>query len=130
VIEVAIVVVLAVGLLAWVLVPVLRGPRAAPEERGGSEDAAALRKSAALDALLDLEEDRALGKLTRADFESLRAVYEAEALEALRELDAAARARADDELLEAEIAAARQELMCPRCGRVLPEGRPCPQCAD
>jgi hypothetical protein len=130
VIEVAIVVVLAVGLLAWVLVPVLRGPRAAPQERGGSEEAAALRKSAALDALIDLEEDRALGKLTPADFESLRAVYEAEALEALRELDAAARTRADDDLLEAEIAAARRELICPRCGHIRPEGRPCPQCVD
>jgi hypothetical protein len=129
VIEVAIIVVLAVGLLAWVLVPVLRGPRPAPEERGGSEDAA-VRKSAALDALIDLEDDRAMGKLTRADFESLRADYEAEALEALRELDAAARARADDELLEAEIAAARRELACPRCGRIRPEGRPCPQCVD
>jgi hypothetical protein len=130
VIEVAIVVVLALGLLAWALVPVMRGPHASAEERGGSEDAAALRKSVALDALIDLEEDRALGKLTRADFESLRAVYEAEALEALRELDAAARTRADDELLEAEIAAARRELTCPRCGRIRPEGRPCPQCKD
>jgi hypothetical protein len=130
VIEVAIIVVAAVGLLAWVLVPVLRGARVAPEESDGSEDAAAVRKSAALDALIDLEEDRAMGKLTRADFESLRADYEAEALEALRELDAAARARADDELLEAEIAAARRELACPRCGRIRPEGRPCPQCVD
>jgi cytochrome c-type biogenesis protein CcmI len=129
VIEAVIVVVLAAGLLAWVLVPVLRGPRAAPDESPGAEDAA-VRKSAALDALIDLEEDRAVGKLTRADFESLRADYEAEALEALRELDAAARTRSDDELLEAEIAAARREVTCPRCGRIRPEDGPCPQCDD
>jgi cytochrome c-type biogenesis protein CcmI len=127
-IEAVLVVALAAGLLAWVLVPVLRGPRAADESHGA--DDAADRKSAALDALIDLEEDRAVGKLTRADFESLRADYEAEALAALRELDAAARTRSDDELLEAEIAAARRELTCPRCGRIRPEGRPCPQCDD
>jgi hypothetical protein len=128
VIEAVIVVALAAGLLAWVLVPVLRGPRAA--EESPRPDDAVIRKSAALDAIIDLEEDRALGKLTRADFESLRADYEAEALQALRELDAAARTRSDDELLEAEIAAARRELACPRCGRIRPEGRPCPQCDD
>jgi cytochrome c-type biogenesis protein CcmI len=127
-IEAVLVVALAAGLLAWVLVPVLRGPRAEDESPGA--DDAADRKSAALDALIDLEEDRAVGKLTRADFESLRADYEAEALAALRELDAAARTRSDDELLEAEIAAARRELTCPRCGRIRPEGRPCPQCDD
>ncbi len=128
-IETVIVVVLAAGLLAWVLVPVLRGSRAAIDESPDADDAT-VRKSAALDALIDLEEDRAVGKLTRADFESLRADYEAEALEALRELDAAARTRSDDELLEAEIAAARRELTCPRCGRIRPEGRSCPQCDD
>jgi cytochrome c-type biogenesis protein CcmI len=122
----AVVVALALLLLAWVLVPLLRardGARGAPSADAGEE-----RKAAALEALVDLEEDRALGKLTPADYEGLRADYEAEALAALRELDEGMRRRDADEALEAEIAAARRELTCPRCGRARPEGRPCPEC--
>lgn len=129
-IEAALVVVLASCILAWVLVPVFRGPRAMGDPGPPSDDAEAARKAAALDAIVDLEEDRAVGKLTKADFEALRADYEAEALAALRELDAGGGSRGVDDELEAEIAAARRELTCPRCGRARTEGQMCPQCGE
>ena len=101
----AVVAALAVLLLAWVLVPLLQGrevDRPSPAEPGEE------RKAAALEGLVDLEEDHALGKLTPADYEALRADYEAEALTALRELDEGARRRAAEDVLEAEIAAVRR----------------------
>jgi DNA repair exonuclease SbcCD ATPase subunit len=111
---------------AFVAAPLLRGPRLERWDDPSQANAAA-RKQAALSALLDLEEERSVDKLSDADFELLRAAYEAEALAALRELDALGRAEPDDPL-EAEIAELRQRFACPVCGRARPPGESCPEC--
>jgi hypothetical protein len=128
VIEIAIVGLLAVAVLAWVLAPILLG-RVRKQRSDPLPPAAATRKSTALAAIVDLEEERALGKLATPDFEALRANYEAEALAALRELTAAsAIPTPSDEALEAEIAELRAALACPRCGRALGGAGTCSQC--
>jgi hypothetical protein len=92
------------------------------------------RKRAALGAILDIESERDAGKLSNQDFAALRAEYEAEAIDALRDLERAdgADPRMDlpepDDELEAEIAALRAELICPRCGAPRPRGSLCPRC--
>jgi len=126
VIEIAIVGVAALAILLWVVTPMLRGARMA--RRLPAPPAASDRKATALSAIVDLEEERALGKLAAPDFETLRANYEAEALAALRELTFAATPQPSDDELEAEIAEIRAALACPRCGRPLGTARACSQC--
>ena len=126
-IEIAIVGLAALAILFWVVVPMLRGARLV--RHSPAPQAAADRKSIALTAIVDLEEERALGKLAAPDFESLRANYEAEALAALRELTTVSSSPPpSDEELEAEIAEMRATLACPRCGRPLGAARSCSQC--
>ncbi|CAN5567931.1 hypothetical protein BH20ACT21_BH20ACT21_18750 [soil metagenome] len=127
VIEFAIVGVAALAILVWVVAPMLRGARVA--RRSPAPPAAVDRKTTALSAIVDLEEERALGKLAPPDFETLRANYEAEALAALRELTTIAAApQPSDEELEAEIAEMRASLACPRCGLPLGAASTCSQC--
>ena len=94
--------------------------------------ALARRRDSALAAIVDLENERALGKLAPEDFEALALVYEREALGALRDLDRLAGARADpgDDPIEREVAAAKARLRCPSCGSARPSGasRTCPHC--
>ena len=126
-IEIAIVGLFAVAVLAWVLTPILLG--AVRKQPSTPSPPAAVRKNTALAAIVDLEEERALGKLATPDFEALKANYEAEALAALRELTAASVTSApSDEALEAEIAELRAALACPRCGRALSGTGTCSQC--
>lgn len=123
VIGVVVVALLACAALAYVAQPLLSGPRRATDddlELAANE--ARERKRSALMAIVDIEEEMQIGKLSTQDFDALRSQYEAQALEALRELDGIAVAgdtRDDD--LEAEIARMRQELTCPGCGA--PKGR-------
>lgn len=84
-------------------------------------------KRLALAALIDLEEERDSGKLSRDDFERLRATYEVEAVDALRRADAATD-DGDEDDLEQEIARVRDRLRCPRCGAIRPSGELCPRC--
>jgi hypothetical protein len=128
VIWVVIVVLLAVAALVYVTAPLRRGPRRAFPDK--SDDVARIgeRKAAALTAIIDLEEERDVGKLSVRDFDLLRDQYEREALTALHELDAIQASELGDEELEAEIAAARARLMCPSCGRPSPTGGPCSRC--
>ena len=125
---VAIVVLLALAALAYVAAPLRRGPRRtfprAPSEAARIGE----RKTTALTAIIDLEEERDVGKLSDRDFEVLRDQYEREALEALRELDALQASALGDEELEAEIAAARARMVCPSCGRPNPTGERCARC--
>lgn len=85
----------------------LFGPRAERPDTARSD--ALHRKAAALQAILDLDSDLAAGKLEREDHEVFKAMYERDALNAMRELDVAAQSAHDTEL-EAEIAAARADL--------------------
>jgi hypothetical protein len=118
---------LACAALAFVLAPVRTGPR--PERPDSSLLAAeaSSRKRAALTAILDLETEREIGKLSSADFDALRGEYEAQALAALAELDSLEAASGDD-AIEEEIAAVRERLACPSCGAVRASSGPCPRC--
>lgn len=128
-----IVIVLLVGFaLAYVATP-LRRPGAAatatPEEQGDAIEASA-KKDAALSAIVDIETERRIGKLSAADFEELRREYEAAALEALKELDTIRLSERTDDALEAEIAAVRARLECPACGAPRSPGEQCPRCGS
>ena len=83
------------------------------------------RKRAALGALVDLDAELEVDKLSAADHESLKRQYEAAALAALDELE---RLEALGDPLEAEIAARRDALTCPTCGALRTRGEPCPDC--
>jgi hypothetical protein len=126
---VAVVALLACAALAYVVLPLgtRRGEREEAPSQEGELDA---RKRSALSAIVDLEADLSVGKLSDEDFEALRAQYEAEALRALTELDALrARTREPAERsLEDEIAEMRERLACPRCGGLRSTEGTCPQC--
>jgi rubrerythrin len=77
--------------------------------------------------LLDIEDERALGKLSQDDYEALRNQYERQALRAADELDSIEVVH--DDTLEAEIEAMRERLQCFQCGSVLVPGEPCTRCA-
>jgi hypothetical protein len=127
-----IVVILLLGLaLAYILTPLRRADRPGgpdPKAAGAAEADAQDKKTGALTALVDIEDEREVGKLSAADFELLRQEYEAEAMAALRELDDIHFTLRTDEALEAEIAAVRAGLECPSCGGARPPDEPCPRC--
>jgi hypothetical protein len=86
-------IVVALAAVALVLEPIVRPPRAAPPDALSFEpedDPLGRRKDLALAALKEIEFDRATGKLDAADYERMKARYTAEALEAIRDADAAA----------------------------------------
>jgi hypothetical protein len=84
----------ALAAVAIVLEPIVRPPRPAQPDALAFEsevdDPLGHRKDLALAALKEIEFDRATGKLDDADYEKMKARYTAEALEAIREADAAA----------------------------------------
>jgi hypothetical protein len=129
VILVVVVALLACAALAYVALP-LGGRRGRKEAAPSAETELDARKTTALSAIVDLENERLVGKLSDEDFDVLRAQYEREALQALTELDAL-RARSDepdDASLEAEIAEMRRRLACPRCGSLRAPDGTCAQC--
>ena len=89
---------LAVGMVWLVLDPVLRP--GTPGEAGRTDDAGAdpdddlTPRAVALRALSEIEFDRATGKLSAGDYESLKARYTREAVDALRAPEAVAPAPA------------------------------------
>lgn len=118
---------LAVGaLIIW---PLLRHrpPEMRSVERTPAADPA--RSRAALTAIKELEFDYATGKIADDDYRTLRARYEAKAVEALA-TPAPSPAPADsDAALEAEIRAARGRRFCTTCGGALPKAAKfCPAC--
>lgn len=130
-----IIAVVAVAALAWVLAPIRRGPGRAEGSVSARIEEATAQKDAALVAMVDIENERELGKLSEADFQALRAEYEREALAALRDLDAVRIDDTDD--LEVEIAAMKARLgdvpsasTCAACGAARTPGGPCPTCGS
>lgn len=152
--------VLAVAALAFVLYPLFReGSAFVTGSRGASaEPAPDSGADRAVAALREVEFDRATGKLSDADYATLKATYTRDALAALRAQDAAAAATggvSDDEM-EAMILAYRSRrpecavcgprpeadaVYCSTCGRYLagacarcgaavtePGARYCPSC--
>lgn len=121
-------VLLAAGILLYVLEPALSG-RGAPLYRGGDQhDESAARRRVALAALRDLEYDRATGKVDGEDYERLRAELSREALVRLgpEAVDPDSQTARASRALEEEIAAIRQALreglQCAECRRLNEHG--------
>jgi len=130
VIPVLLIAALGVGVLAWVALPLRRGPELDEPLPSQQIEEANDKKRAALVAIVDLENERATGKLSESDFAVLRTEYETQALVALREADALRDSTFDDDELEKEIAALRERLRCPNCGAARRPGEPCEQCGS
>ena len=119
---------LAIVALIYVTTPIRRAPAVLDDDGATSE--AEARKVAALTAILDLESERDVGKMSEADLVELRSTYEHNALAALAELDAA-EALSGADPLEHEIAALRRRISqdrCPSCGAARPAGTTCARC--
>jgi hypothetical protein len=119
---------LAILALAYVAAPLRFGAAEESQVEGRPVEEARSRKRAALSALLELDEDAEMGKISTADLVKLRATYEMEAVMALIQLDDAEADPADDDELEVEIKALRKRMQCPSCGAVRSPGEPCPRC--
>jgi len=113
---------------AYISMPLARGARKETDALSLQLEEAGARKEAALGALVDIENERLIGKLSTRDFDLLRDEYEADALAALRELDAIEQGGADDDELEEEIAAIRARMECPECGGLRVPGEACSKC--
>ena len=118
---------LALAALMYVAAPVRRGPRRSPDDAPDPRSALEERKYAALEALVDLEEEADMGKLDQRELEALKQRYEREALEALAALDSVDLVGGSDPL-EAEIAAMKQRLTCPACGAPREPETRCARC--
>ncbi|MGH7718003.1 MAG: c-type cytochrome biogenesis protein CcmI [Gemmatimonadaceae bacterium] len=118
--------VLAVGALAVVLAPLFRDGTA---ERASTAPPEASAAREAVEALREVEFDRQMGKLSDADYASLKDEYTREALAAMREEDAAV-ARVGDEEVEAAIRRYRVAAgACETCGpRPEADARYCSWC--
>lgn len=116
--------------LVYVSAPAKKGGGRRTEEAEVSPgiEAARERKRLALGAILDMEEEREAGKLAEPDYKQLRARYEREALEALRELDVELTSR--DAQIEAEIEKLKAASRCPECGALKGRGDDCDTCAS
>ncbi|MBI5652510.1 MAG: zinc ribbon domain-containing protein [Chloroflexi bacterium] len=96
-----------------------------------------VQRDAAYSAIKDLELDHTMGKLSDADYKSLRAKYESKAVAILQELDSyraskGARANGDDSI-ERQVQQMRgdaaKRARCPKCGtRAQPRDRFCAKC--
>jgi hypothetical protein len=104
---------LAIAALAFVLAPLFIHRRARILASAVVDGAAS---SQAIEALRELEFDRATDKLSDADYAALKATYTRQALEAMREEESAAPAVADEDveavILRYRVAAGA----CPTCG--------------
>ncbi len=128
-IEAVVVALLACVALVYVTNPLRRVPHEQPLREGPTPvEEAQERKVSALSAIVDLEEEAAVGKLTIPELEALREGYEREALAALAQLDALAAPAPADDPLEVEIAAMRKRLACPSCGALRDHEGTCSRC--
>lgn len=125
---IALIIVITIAVVAY---PLLQPANRRASELNGGRDVAfeglVAQRDAMYLAIKDLENDHALGKLSDADYRSLRAKYEAKAVAILQELDhvVGSKPRAhpapDDDAVEREIARLRRAktngaLKCPQCG--------------
>ena len=92
---------LAIGALAFVLYPLFAGGAAAPPPRR-SAPAAPSARQLAVEALREIEFDRATGKLSEADYDEMKARYTQQAVAAMRAEGSAPPSLTDD-AVEAEI---------------------------
>jgi hypothetical protein len=128
---------LAVGAAAVVLVPLWRtaegAPAVDPADRAAPDTLATriAERASAVDALREIEFDRATGKLSDTDYSTLKATYTRRALAELRARDAAGAAVAvGDDAVEAAIRRYRSHATsCAACGpRPEPDALFCSSC--
>lgn len=127
-IGILVVALLACAALAYVIVPLRRPERGASDPAAGALERARENKEVALTAIVDLEEEAEVGKLSQTELETLRIEYEHDALQALEQMDALGTGPAHDDPLEAEIDAMRKRLACPSCGAMREPGGTCSRC--
>lgn len=93
---------LALGAMAFVLAPLFTGDQGTAVERSSTWRRAhdeSERGERAVDALREIEFDRATGKLSDSDYDALKARYTAQALSAMRSSSSAGtRAPTDDDV--------------------------------
>ncbi len=121
--------VLVIALMAVVSLAYVAAPLRRARDEGADVDPVSDledAKTVALTAILDLENERDMGKLSEEDFAELRAMYETQAIAALRAIDEEIRNESADRL-EIEIARLRQRLSAPACSAC---GAPLPADAD
>jgi hypothetical protein len=105
---------LAIAALAFVLAPLFIDRRARRMASASSDDGASRQ---AIEALREVEFDRATDKLSDADYTTLKATYTRQALEAMRQEDESAASAIADEDVEAAILRYRVAAgACPTCG--------------
>jgi hypothetical protein len=134
---------LAIGAMGWVLAPLFRGDAGVPigPVSSARSDITA-RRERAVEALREIEFDRATGKLSDADYDMLKARYTRQAVSAMRSESGAA--AVDESEIEAAIRRAREAqasvpscavhgrrpepdaIYCSECGRFL--GGACAHC--
>lgn len=124
---------LALAALAYVLFPLFaQEPSARRVSRAAPPAPAHGREEDAVDALREIEFDRATGKLSDTDYEALKATYTARALAAMRARDAsvAEQALPVEDAAEAAVQRVRMRLEeCATCGpRPEPDAIYCSSC--
>lgn len=107
--------VLALGALAFVLVPLFRETPMVVDAAPALDPQESTPQQRAIDALREVEFDRETGKLSEHDYTAMKAAYTREALAAIRSEEAAKGPVSDDEL-EAMIRAHRTTRTCAHCG--------------
>jgi hypothetical protein len=132
--------ILALGVVLFLLLPILRGESASLERFAGELTDAEARKRAALRALRDVDYDYHTGKLDDSDYHELKTALSHDALIAMGKVAAESGrggstvvAPPTDEQLEAEIARVRMGLsagwVCGSCEHVnVEESRFCAMC--
>ncbi|MFQ5885966.1 MAG: zinc-ribbon domain-containing protein [Anaerolineae bacterium] len=118
----AVMTILAAG---FVVYPLFQRSEGEPVSVGEGELEGLLwEKQATYLALKDLEFDRAMGKLSEADYQELSQRYKGQAISILKRLDER------EAEIEAEVAKIRSRA-CSRCGATLrPEANFCPACGS
>ena len=121
------------GLVLWIILGPLFRPAVAVPAFLEPLDPEETRRGIALIALKEIDFDRATGKLSEADYESLKAKYTGEALAALREEESPA--DAVEALIAERVKVLRSSggaasmRSCPQCGpRPEPDPKFCSNC--
>lgn len=119
-------VLLALGVLLFILEPVVSGQRAILYDGEDVYDEAAAKRRIALTALRDLEYDRATGKIEGDDYQRLKAELSREALRHLETRKEEGRPGPGAEGVEQHALGLEQEIA--RIRAALREGLGCPEC--
>ncbi len=117
---------IVIGSIAIVAYPLFKRTEELDVTFVGSTDATweglVTQRDATYSAIKDLEFDHAMGKLSDADYKTLRVKYETKAVAILQELDSMNESRkVSGDAIEREVgeirrAAANGSMKCPRCG--------------